>query len=194
MKADDIIKYWEERSKKQGERTVGYGGDTLQSQDTDYEEVFSFVMPNIDCSLPTLDYGCGIGRYTKFFDSKNYLGVDITKSLLDIARDRNPDYYYKLLSAPYMHDLSLGFQPKNIITATVLQHNPDEVVSSIIDWFKMMSPEHIYLYENTANKSNSNHMCFRSIQEYKSIVDWDMAYAHSHIVRNEQHTLMRFDK
>jgi len=71
-----------------------------------------------------LDLGCGHGRLIELFPGKNinYLGVDSSKNLLDIARKRYPKYNFLLadaLNLPLPNDLFDA-----IFSIAVLHHIP----------------------------------------------------------------------
>ena len=44
-----------------------------------------------------LDVGCGIGRITKWFKPKSYIGFDFVPEFIDIAKKENPDYGFVVL-------------------------------------------------------------------------------------------------
>lgn len=163
--------YWVNRSDQQGKKTVGFVGHNLNQQDTEYDEKISFVLPWVDRKLLTLDYGCGVGRWSWMFNE--YIGVDITQNLLDIAIKENPYKKYYHLSTPTLEnftsvDLS---QVKQFFASTVFQHCDDNLCSDIIQTFanhNPISPTFI-LYE-TSIKEGAYHNKGRSALEYANII------------------------
>lgn len=163
-----------------------------EEQDEEYAAKLNFIQEIIPTDTNTLDYGCGVGRYAPIFDPEKYLGVDITSSLLQHARKTHPDYRFVLLEDPWLpHN---EFEPELVFTATVLQHNDDAGVRRIIDSWP--ATKIVALYENTSNFPSRGHMAFRTPEDYQSLIKerytvHDTLLA-SHVVHNEEHTLMLF--
>lgn len=173
---ESVRVYWEKRSASDGVRATGYGGATLAGQNKRYRTRKEFIFSNCPKDLKTLDYGCGIGRYAK--DFKFYLGVDMTASLLAIAKKRCPKAKFLKLNNSFL-DCKLNFKPELIFTANVLQHNPDDVVLKIFESFVPIVKDDIIfgLYENT--EAQSGHMRGRTgedyvkmIREYFKVYEW----------------------
>jgi ubiquinone/menaquinone biosynthesis C-methylase UbiE len=53
---------------------------------------------NVKKTDKILDYGCGTGKYCTFFNPKNYLGLDINKKSINIAKKKYKQYHFKELS------------------------------------------------------------------------------------------------
>jgi len=144
--------------------------------------------------LPTLDYGCGIGRYSDVFQD-GYLGVDITPELLDYARKLNPTRDYKQLEHPWLHGIEFEFSL--FFTATVLQHNDDETVKKIFASLSAYKKEDFFiaLYENSQAKAP--HVKGRSSDEYVQLVktqfDVKFVWSYKHKTHGEEHTLTMID-
>lgn len=192
----NIINYWKERTEKQKELTVGFSQHSKVEQDILYKEKNNFIFSKIDSNKRTIDYGCGIGRCSMYFNNKRYLGVDITEKLLDIAIKNNPNYNYKLLLNPFLTNLNFDFEL--FFTSTVLQHNDDNLVMKIFESLRDIKKNgfEIVLYENTNDSVNSNHMCFRKKDDYKNIVklyfNINEYFYYDRIDHLEQHSLMIF--
>ena len=192
----ELQKYWIDRSTQQGKRTVGYAGHDSNQQDIEYNEKISFVLPWVDCELLTLDYGCGVGRWAKIF--KNYIGVDVTQNLLQIAIEENPTKNFFPLQTPSLEmfnsvDLS---KVKQFFTSTVLQHCNDILCDEIIKTFaghNPMSPTFI-LYE-TSIKAGGYHNKGRTSYEYSNIIGKyfslkDITFE-EHLVHGQPHTISK---
>lgn len=80
------------------------------------------IASEIDKTQSILDYGCGNGRMAELFDHKNYLGVDASKNLIDIATKKHPKYKFKLIN-PCQVNTKYKFE--NIICLAVIHHFPD---------------------------------------------------------------------
>lgn len=164
---EGVRTYWEKRAKRNGVRTTGHISYTLQGQDERYKAQKQFIFAYCPQHLKTLDYGCGIGRYAEDFEY--YLGVDFTKSLLTIARERCPTAKFLKLNSSFL-DRELDFDPELIFTSCVLQHNPDDVVLKIFESFvPIVKGEIVFgLYENT--ETQSGHMRGRTSKEYVDMI------------------------
>ena len=193
---DYVIQYWKSRASQQGKRTVGYNNIPIDEQDENYKIRTDFIISKIDTSLFTLDYGCGVGRYSRFFTK--YLGVDITKELLDIAIEENPGYSYELLISPDLSGVYLS-EVEQFYTSTVLQHNTNESIKLILsELSKAENLKSIVMYESSAygvNVSNS-HMNWRTVEDYEKIVreHFDVLKFEyfKHMIHGSEHALMKY--
>ena len=193
---DYVIQYWKNRASQQGKRTVGFNNIPIAEQDENYKIRTNFIISKLDTNLFTLDYGCGVGRYSKFFTK--YLGVDITRKLLDIAIEENPEYNYELLTNPDLSDIDLS-GIEQFYTSTVLQHNTDESVKLILSGLsKAKNLNSIVLYESSAYRVNviNSHMNFRTVEDYERLVkehfDVKGFKYFKHMIHGAEHALMKF--
>jgi SAM-dependent methyltransferase len=196
-----VFEYWKERAGKQGKKTVGYSGKNLLTQKWNYNKRFKFIISKINTDAVTLDYGCGVGRYSSFFDKNKYQGADITAELLDIARKDNPDYSYTLLDTPNLSNVDLE-NIEQFFCATVLQHNDDDGVKKILESLceKVGDKElTIVLYENvqTVGTKEKEKIKFRDPIDYFILVnlffDVKNVRCYKHIIHKEEHALMIFE-
>lgn len=191
---DQVKKYWDERSGRQRDRTVGPNNWSMDKQDQIYQERFKFIGPKIPRDKHIIDYGCGIGRYSLLFLKEKYLGLDICDNLLSIAKAKNPGFTYQLLSSPYPPELN--FPAEIFFTATVLQHNDDNGLKKILMSAKGISKGNLTfcIYENTAKESGKRHICFRSKKQYLDFISLYFEItgcdSWSHILHKEEHSLM----
>lgn len=193
---DFVIRYWEERARQQGKRTVGYNNIPIAEQNDNYKIRTDFIIPKVDTELFTLDYGCGVGRYSKFFTK--YLGVDVTKELLDIAINENPEHDYRLLTSPDLSDVDLS-GIEQFYTSTVLQHNTNESVKLILsELSKADNLKSIVMYECSTHRVDMNnlHMNLRTVKGYEDLVgeyfDVKKLETFEHIIHGAEHALMKF--
>lgn len=70
-----------------------------------------------------LDYGCGNGRLCQLFKPDQYLGVDASEELVDIARKLHPDYTFNLVKPSV---LPVGKTFNVVFCLSVIHHLPDE--------------------------------------------------------------------
>jgi len=191
---DRIKQYWDDRSAEQKARTVGPQGSSLIQQNRIYQERVDFMRHRVPFTQYALDFGCGIGRYSRLFDPGRYLGVDICENLLNYAKDHNPQYRYQLLSQPILADIDFEFNV--FFTSTVLQHNDDESVRNILESVKTYGDNNLMLclYENTSENPDKPHICFRSVKRYieliRDVIVVDSYESWSHISHGEQHSLI----
>lgn len=189
LKEHDIISYWKTRSSIQGDRTVGYAGKDINQQDINYEIRKKFIFTYCPNNLRTLDYGCGTGRYSEEFN--NYIGMDITDNLLNIARDNHPHRHFILLNKPFLNGIIFDFDL--FFTATVLQHNSNDVVSKIFkSIFKIKQKKILFsIYENS--QDHGKYVTGRDSKDYIdmigaffSIISYTIA---SHIIHSTKHNI-----
>ena len=176
LKLGEAKSYWNKRSSTQKKLTVGYvGNSTLAKQDKEYQEKIDFVSPFINPSLKTLDYGCGAGRWAFLFE--NYLGVDITENLLNIAKEENPTKSFYQLKEPYLSanddqtTLDYLSEVEQFFSSTVLQHCDDNLVSKIFETMSIFKNTDIdfVLYETTIKKG-AYHNKGRTLEQYISLM------------------------
>ena len=202
-----IAEYWNGRAAEQGKRTVGFGGKPIDEQDSNYRERYEFIIPHLDFDCYTLDYGCGIGRYTSLFDRNKYLGVDVCEKLLNIAECENEGYDFVLCENGLLDRESVlpYIRFKNIeqfFTATVLQHNSDIQVRHIFkSWTEYMSPDcRFVLYENCHNAEDKEHIAFRSPEQYIALfkdateLDVNIISIDQHKIHGEWHAITIFSR
>lgn len=191
LEENKVKEYWDNRSKQQGKGTVGFCNVPLSEQDKNYEMRKEFIFRICPNSVPTLDYGCGVGRYSQCF-SDQYLGVDVCETLLDIAEEENKNKEFLLLGDPRLpRDFSFEFLL--FFTATVLQHNSDGVVRDIFSSLRDSCPQNklvfFSIYENSF--ANGDTIKGRSCQEYSEIISEFFSVIspiyRSHSIHGEKH-------
>lgn len=193
LEEQHIKNYWHKRSAEQGERTVGFSGESMTKQNYRYKKRMDFIFRHVPTNLKTLDYGCGIGRYAHKFPF--YIGMDITYNLIVIAKGNYPDKKFLVIPDPCIpSDVSLK-HTELFFTATVLQHCSDEVVKKILS--NLPDVEMIALYENNHVKE-SKHVKGRTSAEYWGLLperlrkSIRMRDSYSHLIHEEKHTLSIF--
>lgn len=190
-----VKEYWDRRWARQGARTVGPNNWPLEKQSKTHAERNKFIMGKVPRDKHVLDYGCGIGRFSRLFHPSKYLGVDVCESLLSIARRENPGHTFELLPAPIPRSTQFPFEV--FFTATVLQHNDDDAVRGILRSLRAASGERrlvLCLYENTCDLPGKPHICFRSVERYLELVSGHFYIAKhdsmSHVIHSEKHSLI----
>ena len=196
LSKDKVEHYWAHRAAKHGARTVGYSNKDMGTQDARYLVKKEFVAPYIDRSLHTLDYGCGIGRWADQFD--NYVGVDITTALLELARKFSPEKTFLQLREPTLFGMEGRKELRNVeqfFSATVLQHCDDELLMEIFRSFHAIRNCFVsfVFYENSQVKAA--HVNGRKPAQYLEMLGelFDVkAFGHeSHKIHGEQHSITR---
>jgi len=200
LSENEIIPYWSERAHRLKATAVGYGDKALSEQDKHYQITTDFIKANIDVNLNTIDYGCGIGRYSPIFKGK-YVGVDVSEELLQIAKKNNENCEFKLLSQPFLPKFAhFSSDLEQFFTATVLQHINDDMVHKVYQSLFNLNPyklKTIVAYENSENWTKP-HVVGRMPELYvKFITDVgfriDNIHYNSIIVKGEKHTLTLID-
>tara|TARA_R110000787_G_scaffold283062_1_gene395414 strand:+ start:1011 stop:1529 length:519 start_codon:yes stop_codon:yes gene_type:complete len=52
------------------------------------------ILEHVGSSESVLDIACGYGRFSNYFDSSSYVGVDFSKSFINIAKENNPNHKF----------------------------------------------------------------------------------------------------
>lgn len=188
----NMLGYWRHRAEEQQERTVGFAGQDMATQDELYAKRTEFLLKHCPTDRQTLDYGCGIGRYASLFPK--YTGIDITEELIRIAKRRNPGKVFLHQKDPVPNFAGMNFDM--FFTSTVLQHCAESVVDKILEAVAAVRSKSIVLclYENSDKRVFATHVVGRSSESYRRIVskffdikDWKTV---SHIVHGEEHSLL----
>lgn len=84
-------------NRKERKDKVAWGGD---SQSVNFNLVGSYIKSGVSL----LDYGCGIGDFKGYLDSKkikisNYMGVDINPNFIDLACKSYPNEEFELIKS-----------------------------------------------------------------------------------------------
>ena len=191
LREEQVRKYWEQRATEHGAQAVGFSNKPLDFQLKMCEERKKFIFPHCPRSLRTLDFGCGTGNFADCFES--YLGMDINETFLSFAKKTHPEKNFILLEQPIPSEKTvLSFQPELFFSATVLQHNSDELVEKIFKSIAQIGREITFsLYENSQVKTG--HVKGRTSEEYLELFDKDFKVltfrSFSHYVHNEEHSL-----
>lgn len=144
-----------------------------------------------------LDFGCGVGRFTGRIArdcKREVVGVDISPSMVEMARERNPGIDFRALQPggvlPFADDTF-----DVVFTSTVLQHIPDEEFAAACRELKrVLRPGGlVFLFENChpakGRASFSGHVVFRQELEYRQqfpgVVDCESWY-----VEGEKHAIL----
>lgn len=192
---------WDQRGKRLGRRAVGHISWT-QAQ---FEELTGqwwkkfkrHLSARLKPGMTLLDYGCGIGRFTSRIAAQmpvNVVGVDIAKSMLDMARTAHPTLDFRLLrpGAPLpFADNSLTA----LFTCTVLQHVPDDEMEILAaELHRVLAPgAAIFLFENChrarVRSSHSGHVVFRPEGEYRQMFP-GIVEIESWMVEGEKHAIL----
>ena len=95
------IEYWEKKVKESNSNRSGNvtPGDVKAPGDDVAEKFFDHVIYNTGEKL--LDYGCGFGRFYRFFKDRSveYYGFDIASNVVKIAEKNYPELKGRLITA-----------------------------------------------------------------------------------------------
>ena len=93
-----------------------------------------FIKKNINKKQFVLDFGSGTGFFSKLFDPKKYLGVEINENFVNVSNKKNKGYKFKILKNDYLK----GFEKKvNLIFVNnVLHHLTDKQILETFAYFK----------------------------------------------------------
>ena len=190
IKYENVNEYWDQRSSRQGKATVGFAGHNLEQQEDEYKVKIDFVSSNlISFKGVTLDYGCGVGRFANTFE--NYIGVELTQNLYEIATEEYPNKTFIKVNSPFEVP-NVAFD--QVFTSTVLQHNHPDSIDAFFKTLSTTAVSRIALYENDCAKAP--HCRGRSTEQYAALLEKyfevETLKSVSHIVHGEKHTLSIF--
>ena len=184
---DKVKKYWENRAGEHGAKAVGYDNLPMSMLEVEDNERKEFIFKHCPRGIPTLDYGCGTGKYAQEFEF--YTGLDITKTLIDVAREDNPKKRFFLIDDIKLPRTSVRFDM--FFTVTVLQHNSDEGVMDIFESVKAVRPNNIMFSLYEIADVVAPHVCGRSAERYIEMLskfyeidNWEQF---SHTLREQKH-------
>jgi SAM-dependent methyltransferase len=190
LEKDRVKKFWDKRARADRAKAVGLKGQSFEEQTAEHLEKEKFIFQHCPKNYITLDYGCGIGRCSDNFE--NYLGVDASEEILNIAKEMHPDKNYLLLQEPWLPK-ELDFDFELFFTTTVLQHNSDEVVREIFRSVANLKKKNFFfsLYENAENsthhlKARNSRYYIKLLKEHFEILDYK---SYEHKAHNVSHIL-----
>ncbi len=93
-----------------------------------------FIKSRIKKKNYILDFGSGAGFFSKLFDNKKYLGVDINENFINVSRKKNPKYKYRILKKDYL----IGYEKKiNLVFINnVLHHLTNDEIFKTFKYLK----------------------------------------------------------
>lgn len=114
-----------------------------------------------------LEFGCGVGRLCRAFQSEGYLGVDASPSAVRAAIDENPDH-------SFLHYLG-GPLPKaaTVLAWTVLLHVPDDEIKETVSHLIRATNELLIIGEimgRTWRRSGDPPVFNRDVHEYDELL------------------------
>lgn len=86
-----------------------------------------FISDYIEDGDKIMDFGCGNGRLLEILNDKKveYVGIDVSQKLIDLAKSRFPERKFVKVSSQHMLPFSDNFFNK-IISIAVFHHFPEE--------------------------------------------------------------------
>lgn len=102
------------------------------------EKIYSFIKPNI-YGL-NLDLGCGTGNYTIALSEKgiNFIGIEPSKKMLDIAKLKSKNIEWRMGSA---ENIPVGNETIENIIATLTIHHWSNLEKATEEIFRVMKPD-----------------------------------------------------
>lgn len=192
LKEHQVYKYWKQRAIKHGNRAIGFGNRSLDYQLKLHRQRMEFIFPHCPRSLRTIDFGCGTGNFANCFES--YLGMDINRKFLSFAKKRYPKKDFILLKKPIpLKKRIFLFKPELFFSATVLQHNSDDLVRKIFRKMAQYKQNMMFcLYENS-HAIEKSHIKGRSPEDYLTFLNESYKILNSssftHRIHGENHSI-----
>jgi ubiquinone/menaquinone biosynthesis C-methylase UbiE len=177
-KYDKPYEYWNNRFNEQGSVYVAHR--KFQNFDQQVELGRKFCDPYIPSAKHALDFGCGVGRFQPWLQSKadQVTAVDFVQSALEIVKQNNPlteTIHYSQLPLP-IEDETFDL----VWTFTVLQHIVDREAfeSACKELNRVACPgAKFILIENQADEAP--HVAKRTPDHYTTALDVDLLWSES---------------
>ena len=176
----DTKKYWHERVKKHGKRSVynmRHQNNELNQIDLVQKEIYLNVLKKYltNSESIALDFGCGPGRFSGMLadivNSKVY-AVDPIEDLLKLAPKHSKVLYQKLEN----NSLNIPDKSVDIIFVSLVLGGivNDMDLQATINEFKRVAKDDalFFIVENTAKHPNSGYWHYRSYDEYKKLFNF----------------------
>lgn len=197
--------YWKERYADQKDSVVDFVKHSTEQAESLFQERIKFFFEEGDVLCPrnmrTLDFGCGIGRYSIFFEK--YLGVDLNDKIVEHAQKQYTGKRFCVYEKETKSNMAVfhfppevkEFNPQLFFTSTVLQHCNDNFVLRIFNSLQQIINKEIvlYLYEN--EQAQQDHVCGRTPDRYAKMVGYFLGIksvqTKSHVVHGEKHTITK---
>ena len=92
------------------------------------------IKKNINQKYFVLDFGCGVGFFSRLFNPNKYLGVDVNLSFIKNSKIKNPNYKFRVLKKNYLknYEKKINF----IFINNVLHHLTDKQIINTFIFFK----------------------------------------------------------
>lgn len=84
-----------------------------------------------------LDFGCGVGFFSKLFDHQNYIGLEINKKFLERARTINSAYNFSHFNE--LNEDEIKDKIDGVLINNVLHHLSDDQISKSFEFLRRIS-------------------------------------------------------
>ena len=152
--------YWENRYKKKGNSGTGsYNNLAVFKSDV----INNFIKDNKICNM--IDYGMGDGNQLKYFKIKNYIGLDVSKTIVSKCKsiyknDKNKCFYL-------VEEYNKNNKQELVISLDVLLHLvPDKFYFNYLNNLFNMSSNYVIIYSYNANYQSADHVKYREFIPY----------------------------
>ena len=92
------------------------------------------ILKHLDRKNYVLDYGCGVGFFSKIFDKKRYVGLEINKKFLLRAKKINKGYKFLELEDKKIRKFKSKINA--VFINNVLHHMSDDQINSALQFLK----------------------------------------------------------
>jgi SAM-dependent methyltransferase len=90
----------------------------------DYKDEKKIISENFKKEKITLDFGCGIGQFSKLFNSKNYHGCDTDEVYINFCKNNHKGNFHTIKENPPYNFKSKYFD--QILISAVIHHIDDK--------------------------------------------------------------------
>ncbi|MDD3046235.1 MAG: class I SAM-dependent methyltransferase [Candidatus Pacebacteria bacterium] len=138
---------------------------------------FDFLFEGVNKGDKVLDLGCGNGRFYQKLKQADYVGIDVSEKLIQIAKENYPCASFKVASAT-----NLPFQKDEfdyIYSLAVLHHLPQEYHSRFLEEIKRVLKENGTLILTVWNlEERKKKEDVKKVSEKEILIPWHGAKEH----------------
>lgn len=154
---------------------------------TKWEFLKEKMLPIITSNNMILDYGCGFGKYSKYF--KRYLGVDINERVIEYCVRKYPKSQFSKIE---LYQPLYALNTNIFFSSECLQYNDDESILKILSSLPF-TINSMYIYEMSKSDIPSDIITLRSSRDYYNLINENLkvrkAEEFVHCINNKEYRL-----
>ena len=182
----ETFKFWDNRYKNNGNSGAGSYGLLANFK---AEIINNFINENNIHNI--IEIGCGDGNQCSLFEIDNYLGLDISPSIINYCNNKfknNSKYNFKVYNNDYLNNQTYELSLSLDVIYHILDDN--EYKKYMEDLFNF-SNKHVIIYSNNYNEQKTGHIYNRNFT--KDIEKWFNNYKLKNIIYQKYTNLSSAD-